>query len=61
MQGSLPCRDGGLCPYGEVCDQCPELKVRAEGQDPKNYERGGFFSKEIVKGPDGKYHYTHNE
>ena len=62
MQGKLPCH---ACPYGERCEECPELKVRAEGQKPENYEKGGFYSQEVraVKSKDGKitYSYSHPE
>lgn len=42
MQGKLPCHD---CPYGQICEECPELIARAEGK--KVYEKGGFYSQEI--------------
>lgn len=61
MQGELPCRNNGECPYGQVCEQCPELRVREEDKVfPK--EKGGFYEKEIreVIGPDGKKHYTYS-
>lgn len=62
MQGKLPCNP---CPYGECCDECPELKARVESQKPENYERGGFYSQEVrrLKGPDGKekFAYSHPE
>lgn len=62
MQGILPCHNNGDCPYGQLCDVCPELKARAEGLNPKNSEKGGFYSREIVKtkGPDGKEHFAYS-
>lgn len=62
MQGKLPCHD---CPYGQLCDNCLELKVRAESQEGKNYERGGFYSQEVrrIKDQNGneKFAYSHPE
>lgn len=62
MQGKLPCHD---CPYGQLCDNCLELKVRAEGQKVKNCEQGGFYSQEvrIIKDRNGneKFAYSHPE
>lgn len=57
MQGKLPCYQ---CPYGEICEECPELKARVEGQ--KVHEKGGFYSQEVreVTGPDGKKKYTYS-
>lgn len=62
MQGKLPCHD---CPYGQLCDKCPELRVREESSKPANYERGGFYSQGVrrIVGADGKekYAYSHPE
>jgi len=59
MQGKLPCHN---CPYGEICEECPELKVRTEEQNNPVKEKGGFYSRGIIEtiGPDGKKHYTYS-
>lgn len=62
MQGKAPCHD---CPYGEICEKCPELMVREQEQKNPVKEKGGFYSHEIVRtvGLDGKetFAYSHPE
>ena len=59
MQGKLPCFN---CPYGELCEECPELKKRAEDLENPIKEKGGFYSHEVVEtvGEDGKKHYEYS-
>ena len=61
MQGELPCRNNGECPYGRICEQCPELRVREEDKNLPR-ERGGFYGKviQLTIGPDGKKHYEYS-